>query len=118
MSCWIQYKVSLVNIRITRSAQQQIQQAITWKSTTLGEDGARELIRGTLTDWSNQLQLMPDCGHQCRYLETAHHRELIKGEYRFIYELKHNEEVTHVHLLIFCHTKMDFQTLLRQVVDI
>lgn len=103
-----------VNIELTKNAQFQIKHAIKWRAKSQGESAARDAIKFTITDWRNQLLVMPECGRHCEHYDSSLFREIIKGDYRFIYELRKNGDSFSIYLLIFCHVKMDYQTLIQQ----
>ncbi|AZZ97994.1 type II toxin-antitoxin system RelE/ParE family toxin [Pseudoalteromonas sp. R3] len=103
-----------VNIQITEHAQYHIKDAINWRAHTEGTDIARDKIKSTITDFKTQLETFPECGKACKYYEAPEFRELIKGDYRFVYEIRQTGDRFDIYVLIFCHVKMDYETLIRQ----
>lgn len=106
-----------VNIEITQTAQNHIKDALKWKTLTSGEDKARQVIKANINDWRNQLLVLPESGKPCQYFASDDFREMIKGDYRYVYEIEKTPEGFNIYLLIFCHVRMDYQTLLRNTVS-
>lgn len=102
-----------VNIEITEYAQHLVKYAINWRSKSQGEDEATESIKSIIGDWKNQLLVMPESGKQCEYYDSPIFREMIKGDYRFIYEIRHDGNDYNIYLLIFCHVRMNYETLIK-----
>ncbi|MCF6437276.1 type II toxin-antitoxin system RelE/ParE family toxin [Pseudoalteromonas sp. MMG022] len=103
-----------VNIQITAHAQNQIKDAIKWREHTEGVEIARDKIKSTIADFITQLETFPECGKACLYYDAPEFRELIKGDYRFVYEIHQTGNRFDIYILIFCHVKMDYQTLINQ----
>jgi|TARA_B110000240_G_C13374598_1_gene399739 plasmid stabilization system protein ParE len=102
-----------MKIVITNQAQLNIKNAIEWMAKKTNKEQAKEYIKGIVTDWKNQMLVAPESGKVCQYLISDVIRESIKGDYRFTYEIENKGGELKISLLIFCHTKMDYQTLLR-----
>ncbi|MEJ6474732.1 type II toxin-antitoxin system RelE/ParE family toxin [Pseudoalteromonas piscicida] len=103
-----------VNFKITESAQFQIKDAIKWRTHNEGEQIARDKIKSTITDFQTQLKTFPECGKACQYFDAPEYREIVKGDYRFVYEIRQTDNNFDIYILIFCHVKMDYETLLKQ----
>lgn len=103
---------------ITSTAQLQIKQAIRWLEKSTSEQKARETIKELITDFKNQLIVMPESGKKCQYLDLDNYREMIKGQYRFVYKLDKSGSIFSVTVIMFCHTRMDYATLLNVSVDV
>lgn len=103
-----------VNIEITNAAQAYVKDAIKWKSRTEGKEIARDKVKSAISDWKAQLETLPESGKACEYYDSPEFRELIKGDYRFIYEIRKVGDQFNIYLLIFCHVRMDYQTLIKQ----
>ena len=102
----------MTTFEITNTAQQQIKQAIRWLGKTRSENTARDTIKGLMIDFQNQLTVLPESGKKCPYLDSDSFREMIKGQYRFVYRLNKDHDVFSVTVVLFCHTRMDYATLL------
>ena len=102
-------------IEITDSAQEEIKAAIGWRSRNSSEDEARNHIKGVLSDWKNQMLVAPESGGAVRYLDNPRIREVIKGNYRMVYQVEESDDCFKVYLLIFCSTRQDYQTLLKLI---
>lgn len=50
------------------------------------------------------------------YVDNPRIREVIKGNYRLIYQVDELDDCFKLVLLIFCSTRQDYQTLLKLVV--
>lgn len=105
--------MDVVNIEITQAAKNHIQEALKWKMAVLGEREAKEQIKENINNWRNQLLVAPQSGKLCKYYPSRHFREMVKGDYRYEYEVEKNAQGDTLSLLIFCHVRMDYQTLLR-----
>ena len=102
-----------VHFRITQTAQTYIKLAIKWLSKTSNAENSREEIKGLISDFKNQVSLFPGSGKPCQYFNIDNYREIVKGNYRFIYKVETTkEEDQTITLIMFCHTRMDYQTLL------
>lgn len=106
--------MSNVTIEITEHAQRQIRDAIKWRSHHEDVDTARAKVKSTIVDWKDQLETFPECGKSCQYFDSDEFRELNHGDYRFVYEIRQEGKQFNIYLLIFCHEKMDYETLIRQ----
>ncbi len=104
----------LVNFTVSTTAQAHIKLAIKWLRKTSLNETARDEIKGLIGDFKNQLTLMPESGKICEYINLDEYRELIKGQYRFIYKLEPTAKGFDITIITFCHTRMHFQTLLAQ----
>jgi len=102
----------MVTFDITNTAQEQIKQAIRWLDKTVSKDTARDTIKELMMNFKNQLSEMPESGKKCQYLNSDSIREMVKGQYRFVYRLDINKDSFNVTLIMFCHTRMDYATLL------
>ncbi|MCG7550611.1 type II toxin-antitoxin system RelE/ParE family toxin [Pseudoalteromonas sp. Of7M-16] len=104
-----------VNIEITRHAQLQIKDAINWRSRRETDCAARDSIKSTIIAWKSQLETLPESGKACQYFDSPEFREIVKGNYRFVYEIRNTgEQQFNIYLLIFCHVRMDYQDLINQ----
>ncbi|TMP46614.1 MULTISPECIES: type II toxin-antitoxin system RelE/ParE family toxin [unclassified Pseudoalteromonas] len=101
-----------VNIEITEYAQDLVKDAIKWHAKSHGMSSARDTIKATIGDWKNQLLVLPESGKQCEYYDSPIFREMIKGDYRFIYEIRREGDTFNIYLLIFCHVRMNYKTLI------
>lgn len=108
----------MTKFSIKNTAQQQIKQAIRRLGKTGGEHTARDTIKGVMTDFQNQLTVLPESGKKCQYLDSDVFREMIKGQYRFVYRLEQQDGAFHVTVVMFCHTRMDYATLLNVSMNI
>jgi plasmid stabilization system protein ParE len=102
-----------MKIVVTKQAQLHIKNAIEWKAKNTDKEQAKEHVKSVITDWKNQMLVAPESGKVCQYLVSDAIRESIKGDYRLTYEIENRNGELKIYLLIFCHTKMDYQTLLR-----
>jgi plasmid stabilization system protein ParE len=100
---------------ITATAQMHIKLAIKWRAKKSTIAVASSKIKTIIEDFKNQLTTLPESGHKCQHLDIEHYRELIKGEYRFIYRVDTQEEQLKITIVTFCSTKMDFQTIVKYV---
>lgn len=103
-----------VNIEITENAQLQIKDAIKYKAHHDGEALARDTIKSIVGSWIDQLEILPESGKSCPYYDAPEVRELIKDGYRFIYEIRQTDGDFDIYLMIFCHERMDYETLIHQ----
>ncbi|MEL4243361.1 MULTISPECIES: type II toxin-antitoxin system RelE/ParE family toxin [Shewanella] len=90
--------------------------AINWKSKLIGKSEARDEIKSLLQDIDNQLRLFPESGRTIEFVPIGvHYLELLKGDYRAVYKIdKQPSGKLTLYLLMFCHQRMDYQTLMRQ----
>lgn len=102
-------------IHVSESAQEHIKKAIEWRSRISDESEARDLIKGTLFDWKNQMTVAPESGKACQYIDNPKIQECVKGQYRLVYEIVETNDCFQIILLIFCHTRQDFQTFLKMI---
>ena len=102
-------------IHVSESAQEQIKKAIEWRSRISDESESRDLIKGTPFDWKNKMTVAPESGKACQYIDNPKIQECIKGQYRLVYEIVEKNDCFHINLLIFCHTRQDYQTLLKML---
>ncbi|MDK1290222.1 type II toxin-antitoxin system RelE/ParE family toxin [Pseudoalteromonas umbrosa] len=103
-----------VNIAITKHAQEQVKSAIRFRARSQGESIARDRVKAAITNWKVQLETMPESGKACAYFDDLQFREMIKGDYRLVYEIRKKEDTYNIYLLIFCHVRMNYETLIRQ----
>lgn len=106
--------MSNVTIEITEHAQRQIKDTIKWKAHHEAPDTARHSIKSTIVDWKELLETFPESGKACQYFDSDEFREIYIGDYRFVYEIRSEGKLFKIYLLIFCHEKMDYETLIRQ----
>ncbi|WP_345880366.1 type II toxin-antitoxin system RelE/ParE family toxin [Shewanella algae] len=89
-----------------------------WKAKAIGDSGARDLIKAVISDFSNQVRLFPDSGAPDKLINSLNlgerYRVLLKGEYKFLYKLSESDDKILIDVLIFCHQRMDYNTLLKQ----
>lgn len=105
-----------IEILYTDNFKADAQVAITWKSKLIGKLAARDAIKGLLQDIDNQLRLFPESGKKIEFVSIGvHYLELLKGDYRAVYKIdKQPSGKLTLYLLMFCHQRMDYQTLMRQ----
>lgn len=108
----------MTTFKITSTAQKQIKLAIRWLGKTATENTARDTIKQLMTDFKNQLTVLPESGKKCQYLNSDSFREMIKGQYRFVYRLDKHQDTFSVTVVMFCHTRMDYATLLNVSVNV
>lgn len=104
-----------VKFNITQTAQKHIKLAIKWKAQNVSLERAKEVIKEALTNFKNQLTVLPNAGKKCLYLDLEYYREMTKGDYRMIYRVDRNDNIFIITLVMFCHVRMDYQTLLNQL---
>lgn len=97
---------------IEENAKIDIKLAINWLAKKIPADRAKSIVISTIQDVKNQLIVHPDSGTQCQFNFSDKYREIIKNDYRTIYKIdKLKAEIT---IILFCHTRMNFQSLLSQ----
>ncbi|OUR60593.1 hypothetical protein A9Q74_12685 [Colwellia sp. 39_35_sub15_T18] len=97
---------------IEENAKIDIKLAISWLSKKIPPDKAKKRVIEIINDVKNQLIVHPNSGTKCQFDFADKYREIIKNDYRTIYKIdKVNNEIT---IILFCHTRMNFQTLLSQ----
>jgi len=97
---------------IEDNAKIDIKLAINWLAKKIPTDKAKSIVISTIQDVKNQLIVHPDSGTRCQFDFEGKYREIIKNDYRTIYKIdKINKEIT---IILFCHNRMNFQTLLSQ----
>ncbi|CAH9066916.1 hypothetical protein PSECIP111951_03998 [Pseudoalteromonas holothuriae] len=102
-----------VNIVISASAQAQIRNVIEWSSRHQPVERVKEKIKTVILQWKKQIEKFPQSGIRCQYLEDLSYQEMLKDDYRFIYEINQTDtEHCFVYLHIFCHQRMDYKTLI------
>ncbi|MBQ4813850.1 hypothetical protein A7985_22760 [Pseudoalteromonas luteoviolacea] len=106
--------MTTVRIEITQHAQLQIKDAIHWRSRRETQSEARDSIKSLIIAWQSQLETLPESGKACQYFDAPEFREIVKGNYRFIYEIRNTGKQFNIYLLIFCHVRMDYQDLIKQ----
>tara|TARA_R110002012_G_C11647067_1_gene611113 strand:- start:838 stop:1182 length:345 start_codon:yes stop_codon:yes gene_type:complete len=99
---------------IEDKAKNDINLAINWLSKSTSREVARSKIKETVYDVKNQLIAHPYSGKKCKYLPIEKYREIIKGNYRTVYKVEEYGDVLHVIIILFCHVKMEYKTLLSQ----
>jgi len=100
---------------IEKSAKADINLAINWLSKAISKEDARVSIKDTISDVKNQLLVHPRSGKKCKYASSEKYREIIKGNYRTIYKIDDRDDSEpHIIIILFCHVKMNYQTLLSQ----
>ncbi|TMP23793.1 type II toxin-antitoxin system RelE/ParE family toxin [Pseudoalteromonas ruthenica] len=103
----------MTEIELTEQAQQHIREAIKFHAYSHDGETTRDAIKESIQDWRNQVITMPLSGRPCQYIDSPQFREMIKGNYRFIYEVRPGTgDSNTVLLLIFCHQRMDYQTII------
>lgn len=103
---------------ITATAKVHIKLAIKWQAQISSVEKANRKIKAAIVDFKNQLSTFPESGHQCPYLDIEHYREVIIDQYRFIYRIDIESDITKITLVTFCSTKMHYQTILRHVPEL
>lgn len=97
---------------IEENAKIDIELAISWLAKKIPADEAKAQILAIIYDVKNQLIVHPNSGTKCQFNFENKYREIIKNNYRTIYKLDQlKEEIT---IILFCHTRMNFQSLLSQ----
>ena len=97
---------------IENNAKIDIRLAIDWLAKKIPADKAKSIVISTIQDVKNQLIVHPDSGTKCQFDFNGKYREIIKNDYRTIYKIdKEKNEIT---IILFCHTRMNFQALLSQ----
>ncbi|MGB1199472.1 MAG: type II toxin-antitoxin system RelE/ParE family toxin [Thalassotalea sp.] len=97
---------------IENNAQVDIKIAINWLAKKIPADSAKTKIFEIINDVKNQLIVHPDSGTKCQFDFSDKYREIIKNDYRTIYKIDSVKgEIT---IILFCHTRMNFQALLSQ----
>jgi len=99
---------------IEDNAQVDIKLAINWLSKKMPLDKAKLKIIETINDIKNQLMAHPNSGKKCQFDFGDKYREIIKNDYRTIYKLDESNNSTVITIILFCHTRMNFTTLLSQ----
>lgn len=105
-----------LEILYTEAFKADVKVAINWRSKVIGLAEARDLIKGLLRDIDNQIRLFPESGSQIDFVPIGvHYLALLKGDYRAVYKIDTDSsgKMT-IYLLMFCHQRMDYQTLMRQ----
>ena len=105
-----------LEILYTEEFKADVKVAINWKSKMTNLAESRDLIIGLIRDFDNQLKLFPESGKKIEFVPIGiHYLELLKGDYRTVYKVdKDSNGKLTIHLLMFCHQRMDYQTLMRQ----
>lgn len=97
---------------IEQNAQLDIKLAIDWLAKKASIERAKSMVISTVQEVKKQLVAHPDSGTKCEFDFDGKYREIIKNNYRTIYKVdKANKTIT---IILFCHTRMNFQTLLSQ----
>lgn len=97
---------------IEANAQADIKLAIDWLAKKVTLERAKSIVISTIQEVKQQLITHPDSGTRCEFDFNGKYREIIKNNYRTIYKIdKTHNTVT---IILFCHTRMNFQTLLSQ----
>lgn len=99
---------------IEENAKIDIKLAISWLSKKLPADEAKKRVIETIHDVKNQLMAHPNSGKKCLFDFENKYREIIKNNYRTIYKVNKSNQETEIIVIVFCHTRMNFQTLLSQ----
>ena len=99
---------------IEKRAQIDIKLAINWLSKRVSKEIARDRIKELIGDVKNQLLVHPYSGRKCQYIDNDKYREIIKGDYRTIYKIDEIGNDITIMIIVFCHVKMKYQTLLSQ----
>lgn len=97
---------------IEENAKIDIKLAINWLAKKTSPIAARTKILTIINDVKNQLIVHPNSGTKCQFDFKGKYREIIKNDYRTIYKL--NKSKGEIIIILFCHTRMNFQTLLSQ----
>lgn len=101
-----------MNFLIEDNAKIDIKLAIGWLAKEIDKEKAKSIVISTIQDVKNQLIIHPNSGTKCQFDLTGKYREIIKNNYRTIYKVdKKRKTIT---IILFCHTRMNFQTLLSQ----
>ncbi|GLX77133.1 hypothetical protein tinsulaeT_04730 [Thalassotalea insulae] len=97
---------------IENNAKIDIRLAIDWLAKKVPNEKAKAIVISTIQDVKNQLIVHSDSGKKCQFDFVGKYREIIKNDYRTIYKIdkKKNEII----IILFCHTRMNFQALLSQ----
>jgi plasmid stabilization system protein ParE len=105
-----------LEILYTETFKADVKVAINWKSRSQSTDQARDLIKVLLQDFDNQIRLFPGSGKKIDLIAMSDsYSEMIKGDYRFVYKTdKDQSGGVCIYVLMFCHQRMDFETLVRQ----
>lgn len=102
-----------VGITISENAQHQVKQTIAWNSKIQEKSVVRDHIKSTIRAWKEKVGTFPHSGVQCKYIDDPAFQQMLQGDYRLVYELTELESgVIEIDLHIFCHQRMDYQTLL------
>ncbi len=97
---------------IENNAKIDIRLAIDWLAKKVPNERAKSIVISTIEDVKNQLIVHPNSGKKCQFDFAGKYREIIKNDYRTIYKVdKKKNEIT---IILFCHTRMNFQALLSQ----
>jgi plasmid stabilization system protein ParE len=104
-----------VKFNITKTAQKHIKLAVQWKEKNVAAQRAKTVVKEALTNFKNQLATSPRSGKKCQYLNLDHYKEMIKDDYRMIYRVDQSGDSFVMTLVMFCHVRMDYQTLLNQL---
>ena len=99
---------------VEERAQIDIKLAINWLSKKISKEVAREKIKELIVDVKNQLIVHPYSGKHCQYTSNEKYREIIKGDYRTIYTIDKVQDEINIIIIVFCHVKMNYTTLLSQ----
>ena len=97
---------------IEDNAKIDIKLAISWLAKKISPDVARTRILTIINDVRNQLIDHPNSGTKCQFDFADKYREIIKYDYRTIYKLDVSDNK--ITIILFCHTRMNFQILLSQ----
>lgn len=97
---------------IEDNAKIDIKLAINWLAKKIPIERAKSIVITTVQDVKNQLIVHPHSGTTCQFDFKDKYREIIKNDYRTIYKL--DETKQEIIIILFCHTRMNFQTLLSQ----
>ena len=97
---------------IEDNAKIDIKLAINWLAKKIPTVQAKAKIISIINDVKNQLIVHPNSGTQCQFDFGDKYREIIKGDYRTIYKLDKSAKT--ITIILFCHTRMNFQVLLSQ----
>ncbi|WP_042148294.1 MULTISPECIES: type II toxin-antitoxin system RelE/ParE family toxin [unclassified Pseudoalteromonas] len=104
-----------IKFKVTKTAQKHTRLAIEWLKKTSDKSTARDVIKGRFDDFKDQLKTLPECGQKCQHFDDERYRELFIGQYRFVYKIEPKQSDYLITIIIFCHTRMNFQTILAQV---
>ena len=97
---------------IEDNAKIDIKLAISWLAKKIPSDEAKTRILTIINDVRNQLIVHPNSGTKCQFDFGDKYREIIKNDYRTIYKLDKSDKT--ITIILFCHTRMNFQALLSQ----